>query len=47
MREDALQVSGALVERIDIHRFAINFRGVRYTSMKKLLNTLGLGHSIH
>ena len=41
VREEAFQVSGALVERIELHGFAINFRGGWSTSTQKLFSTLG------
>jgi len=47
MREEALWVSGASVEEIEINRFAINFRGDWSTSTQKLLfSRLGLGNSL-
>ena len=46
VREEALRVSGALIESIEVHGFAINFRGGWSTSTKKLFSRLGLGASL-
>ena len=46
VREEVFRVSGALVERIEIHGFAINFGGGWFTSTQKLFSTLGLGNSL-
>ena len=46
MREEALRVSGALVESIEVHGFAITFRGGWSISTKKLFSRLGLGASL-
>ena len=46
VREEALRVSGALVESIKVHGFAINFRGGWSISTKKLFSRLGLGASL-
>ena len=40
VREEVFRVSGALVERIEIHGFAINFGGGWFTSTQKLFCTL-------
>ena len=43
LKEEALRVNGATVEDIEVHGFAINFRGGWSTSTQKLLSRLGLG----
>ena len=46
MKEEALRVSGATVKEVEVHGFAINFRGGWSTSTQKLLSRLGLGASL-
>ena len=46
VKEQALRVSGASVEEIEVHGFTINFRGGWSTSTKKLLSRQGLGTSL-
>ena len=46
VKDEALRVSGANVKEVEVHGFAINFRGGWSTSTQKLLSRLGLGASL-